>query len=443
MRAQDDPAAEAVALFNEAQDVHAKGDLTAALAIYEKALKLVPEFPEAEYQKGHALLSLGRLDEAETAFRRAVELREDWSLGLAALGSVLITRGKTADAEPVLLKALEIDALNFPAFVSLVELRLVANADAATLRQMLATATTLTTKANPPATLWTARASLERALGENAAAQLSIKKALEADPRSVAALSEAAHVALENNDPNRASVFVNRLESADPTSTNTKLLKARVLAGTGKLAEASAVLSSIATPTPAVTKLREALMVEMTTDPAEVEKQLAETPGSGPLLGKLCGLYRRKDPFRALDYCRRASEAEPNNIDHAIGFGAALVQAKRYEDAVMLLTKLSGLDANNSTIRANLATALFQLRRYEEAKKEFRWLLDDQPNLYTGYYFLAIVHDRLEEYPDAMANYQEFLKRADAVKDREEIDRVNLRLPALRKQLDSKKGSRK
>src|SRR5258708_9281201 len=56
--AQGDDSTDAVAVFNEAQDLHEKGDLAGAIALYEKALKIVPEFPEAAYQRGVAKLSL-------------------------------------------------------------------------------------------------------------------------------------------------------------------------------------------------------------------------------------------------------------------------------------------------------------------------------------------------------------------------------------------------
>jgi tetratricopeptide (TPR) repeat protein len=434
---------DAVALFNQGQESHSKGDLKGALSLYEKALRIVAEFPEAEFQRGHVLLLLGRADDAEAAFRRSVELREDWSLGLAGLGSVLLARNKPIEAEPFLVKALAIDPMNFPAFTSLVELRLVTGAKAEILREMLASAVSMTSKANPTAALWSARGLLERALGDTVSARSSIAKALSIDANSVSALSEAAHVALENNDPTRAEEYVARLETVDRDSPNTKLLRARSLAASGRLDEAAKVLEAVPGQNPAAQALRDRIAVERSADPAELERQLSAGLGNEQVLGRLCGLYRRSDPAKALEFCRRASEAEPSNIDHAIGFGAALVQAKRYDDAVNFLRKLADLDKANSTIRANLATALFQLRRYREAKVEYRWLLDNQPNLYTGYYFLGITHDRLEEFPDAMANYLEFLKRADPVKDKEEIERTNLRLPALQKQLKSNRSSKK
>src|SRR5918911_3555236 len=55
-----DTDADPVKLFERGQDAHARGDLKLALEFYEEALKLRPEFPEAEYQRATAHVSLGQ-----------------------------------------------------------------------------------------------------------------------------------------------------------------------------------------------------------------------------------------------------------------------------------------------------------------------------------------------------------------------------------------------
>jgi len=122
--------------------------------------------------------------------------------------------------------------------------------------------------------------------------------------------------------------------------------------------------------------------------------------------------------------------------------GAALVQAKQYEQAVNIFRRIIEIAPDNYTAHANLAISLFQLKRYPEAKNEYRWLAEKQPELAVIYYFLGIIHDQLTEYLDAMANYQRFLKLADAEKNRLEIEKVNLRLPTLQKQIKEKKGKK-
>ncbi|MBA4184359.1 MAG: tetratricopeptide repeat protein, partial [Acidobacteria bacterium] len=152
--AQDEEQPEAVLIFNKGQDAHEKGDLQTALKFYDEAIKLAPEFPEVEFQRGNVLLTLGKSDEAERAFRRAIELREDWTLPMASLGSLLIQKNNFAEAETVLNKAIELDVQNFPAFVALTELRLKQKASPIVLKELLTKLQNLTAKANPTASIW-------------------------------------------------------------------------------------------------------------------------------------------------------------------------------------------------------------------------------------------------------------------------------------------------
>ncbi len=436
----EDSSGDAIRLFNEGQDAHEKGELGRAVGFYEAALKAVPEFPEAELQRGSALLALGKRDVAELAFRRAVELRDDWTLALAALGSLLVEKGEYAEAETILTKAIKLDELNFPAYVSLTDLRLRTKAAKETLKVLLEQVTVLTSKAKSPASIWAARAALEHSLGDASSARASVERGLAVDPKNISALSEAAQIALTEKDPTGADGFAARLASAGGSPSNVKMLRARIAIAKDLPDEALVFLSSIEPPTKESSELIAKIKDATIADPAELEKRLASAPGDVLILGKLCSAYRISAPAKALSYCQQASQAEPGNIEHAIGFGAALIQARRFNDAIGLLTKLVSYAPENSTARSYLATALFQAKRYADARDEFKWLVNRQPDLTVAYYFLAVSHDNLAEYMDAMANYQEYLRRADAAKDKDEIDRITLRLPILERQLRSKKG---
>src|SRR5258706_759728 len=73
----DDPTegeTDPVKLFERGQNAHAKGELARALALYEGAIKLQSEFPEAEYQRCVALMSLARPAEAGKPFTPAMDL---------------------------------------------------------------------------------------------------------------------------------------------------------------------------------------------------------------------------------------------------------------------------------------------------------------------------------------------------------------------------------
>ena len=443
--AQDDPnpESEALQLFNKGQDAHEKKDFALAIENYDKALKLVPDFPEAELQRGNALVSLGKLDDAEASFRRAIELREGWSLAEANLGSLLVQKKKYAEAEKFLTQAIENEEQNFPAYAALTELRLKTKASPAYLDALLTKMRTLTSKANPPALIWASRAALENVVGDKNLAKTSATRALELDAKNLNALAVVADVALFENDPAAAEPFVKRLESLAPDSSSTKGLRARILVAQGKSDDALALLNSVSDPTPEITDLKNQLSATKIVDVAELEKQLVADLKNPIILAKLCTAYRVSDPTKSLDYCRRAAEAAPNEIQPVVGYGGALVQAKRYDEAVTVLRRLITIAPDNATAHANLATALFQLKRYPEAKVEFRWLTDHQPEQSIAYYFLAIIHDQLAEFPDAAANYQLFLKLADPESSKLEIEKVNLRLPLVQKFIKEGKGKKR
>jgi tetratricopeptide (TPR) repeat protein len=437
-----DSSTDAVALFQKAQDAHEKGEFAIAVGLYEKAIAAVAEFPEAEYQRGSALLSLGRTDDAEKAFRRAVEIRPDWTLALANLGSLLVGKGKYNDAEKLLLKAVSLDDQNTLAYSALTELRLNSKAKPEELRDLLVRLTALTNKARPTAAAWAARAALEVGLGEKAAARSSFERALQLEPKNQFALAAKANAVLDEGDTVGAEAIVRTLETIAPSAFSLKVLRARLLFANGKLDEAIALLDAIQNPPPDITALRDRMVLSKTENAPELEKHLEKNARDPFILGKLCSLYRTGDPAKALGYCRRAAEADPSNINYAVGFAAALVQAKMFAEAVDILRRLQTVSPENITIRANLATALFELKRYPEAKIEYQWIIEKQPLTAVAYYFLGITHDQLMEFPDAMANYQMFLRYADAEKNKLEIEKVNLRLPVLQKQIKEKKGKR-
>ena len=58
------------------------------------------------------------------------------------------------------------------------------------------------------------------------------------------------------------------------------------------------------------------------------------------LLGRLGASYRTDDPARSLDFYRKASELQPDAPEYALGYGAALVQARRFPDAAHILQQV-------------------------------------------------------------------------------------------------------
>ncbi len=432
-----------IAVFNQAQDLHEKGDLAGAIRLYEKAIKVEPSFPEAYYQRGVAELAMKFPADAERSFRRALELRGDWPPPLTSLGSLLLDRGDATEADKLLSRAVELEPQNSSALIALTELKLNSRSSARTLEGLLALIVKLTDKANTTASLWSARAALENALAKRRAARGSVAKALLLDIKHRQSLILSAEIAVSDGDLATAKDVVSRLSELFPNSDESKLLRARIFAAEGFLDEASKQLGSLTKPSSATSELSSRISQYRTTGVADLEKQLEKSPKDGFILGRLCVLYRLINPEKALSFCRQASEAEPENVTHAVGFGAALVQGKQFESAVALFTKILELVPDNLTARANLASAFFQLKRYPEARSSFELLTEAQPKSAGAYFFLGIIHDETGSYMDAMANYQMYLKLADPVQNKLEIEKINLRLPPLQKLIKEGKGKKK
>ncbi len=430
----------AVALFNSGQEEHAKGNVSAAIESYKTALTIIEKFPEAEFQLATAYRQTGQKELAERSFKRSVEFREDWSLARSGLGAFLVDLGRYSEAEVHLLKAIELDQQNFPAYSALSELRIRTNANASELRSLYAKVVELSEKARPPVSIWIARGSLELALGDRKAAAASYERATAIDNRNVVAARELALIAILEGDATRANGLIDKLTTVSPNDPSVSMLRARVLLVEGKNEEAEVVLAAIKDQTPEIRGLREKIALTVSTDVSAFEKAVAADPRNITAIARLCVLYRKDDPARSLEYCKKANELEPDNINHAIGYGAALVKAQNYPAAIMVMRRLAEVAPDNSTVRANLATALFHSKRYAEAKTEYNWLVEKQPKLAVAYYYLGIVHDQLGEYLDAAANYQQFLRLAEADVNKLEIEKVNLRMPILQKQIKDKKG---
>jgi len=278
-------------------------------------------------------------------------------------------------------------------------------------------------------------------LKDHDAAKATTARVLEADPKNLSANLIAAELALIARDTRMVETYATAAASAGARVDDVKRIRGAALLIEGKKTDALSMLESIVQADESVRTMIAEIKGDVL-DLGSLEAKVRGNPEDAGAMSKLCRGYRVSDPAKAIEYCRRASELEPNEIGHAIGFGAALVQAKQYDQAITMLRKLLTVDPENATIRANLATALFQLKRYPEAKTEFRWLSEKQPDSPTAYYFLGIVHDQLGEYLDAMANYQRFLRLADVERDKVDIERVNLRMPAVQKLLRDRKGKR-
>ena len=444
-----DAATDPVRLFERGQSAHARGELEKAIGFYEQALKVRPEFPEAEFQRGNALASLGRLPEAEAAFRLAISYKKNWSLPFSALGALLMRQQRDKDAEQQFRQALTVDNKDGVALRLLSEIRL----RAGDTTEALDLAKRATAIPEAPASAWVGLAIAEKASGNKAAAKTTLDRVLAEEPENLAALLERADLFTGEKNFELAISDLKTAAKLKPADKGVASRLADVLQQAGKADEALAVAKAagLEVQQPATAggvvgtpeEIEAANSADAATARKALEKLLEKNPRNAMLLGRLGASYRTDDPARSLDFYRKASEIAPEAPEYALGYGAALVQARRFPEAAHILRQVVRLTPENYVARANLATALYESKSYQEAIPQYQWILSVKPEIAVAYYFIATSHDYLREYPEALASYEKFLSAADAKTNQLEIDKVKLRLPMLKRQIQLKEGVKK
>ncbi len=90
-----------------------------ALELHTKAMERYPEEPNVRFNRGNALLKLGRTDAAVEAFEDAIELRPGFAAARVQLGTVLADRNDLDGAIDCYRRALEADPEHFSAHMNL------------------------------------------------------------------------------------------------------------------------------------------------------------------------------------------------------------------------------------------------------------------------------------------------------------------------------------
>src|ERR1051325_530260 len=444
-----DDATDPVRLFERGQGAHARGELEKAIGFYEQALKVRPEFPEAEFQLGNALGSLGRLPEAEAAFRLAISYKKNWALPHSALGALLLRQNRDKQAAQCFQQALAIDSKEGLALRLLSEIRL----RAGDTKSALDLAKRATAIPDAPAAAWIGLALAEKASGDKIAAKTTLDRVLADELQNLAALMERADLLIDEKNFELAIADLKAAAKAKPDDKAVLTRLAYALQQAGKNDEATAVAKAagleVQQPTGAkgVVGTPEEIEAANTADPAvarkALEKLLEKNPHSAMLLGRLGASYRTEDPARSLDFYRRAAEIQPDAPEYAVGYSAALVQARRFPEAVQILKQVVKVSPDNYAAHANLAIALYEAKLYPQAIAEYEWILTNKPDAVVAHYFIATAHDYLGEYPEALASYEKFLSLADPKTNQLEIDKVKLRLPKLQRQIKLGEGVKK
>jgi tetratricopeptide (TPR) repeat protein len=296
---------------------------------------------------------------------------------------------------------------------------------------------------------WRKRAFIEENAGDKLAAIASLDQALIKSPGDLGARYDRAGVRAGVNDLEGAIADLRLLEQAGlGREVHDAVAYARIYARAGDREDALRLLDALPEKdrtTSEVIALRAAIAGAADSSAEEraaLEDLLKRNPQDTAVLSRLGAAYRRIDPERSQDYYHRALQLDPKNPKYATGYASALIQSRKFADAEPILKRVIDATPGDYTAHANLALALYEMKRFAEAVPEYEWLANAKPEIAATYFFIATAHDNLGEYKQALDAYEKFLSHADPTNNKLEIDKVNLRLPALRAQIQRGDGAK-
>jgi tetratricopeptide (TPR) repeat protein len=453
---------QAAELFEAGQNEHQKGELEKAVGLYGEALERDPSLWQAEFQRAAAYFSLNRLAEAKASmlgalkqlseFGDAPEARGPSSRAQILLGDISLAENNPVEAEKSFRRALELNPQAARAHAGLAEILLAGEKYA----EAIAEAKAAIEAGDDSAAVYALLGEAQTLSGSNEESLSSFNEALKREPKNVIALRRRAEVHLARNDLKAAIEDLRASVEIEPNPTG-RLRLAGALAAAKRYDEAVPIYQRILQDEPSNSEARTALAAVMIESGkgaeavAQLESLIKAEPNRADLRAQLAELYLPAQPEKALEQYQAAAKIEPSQTAHQIGVAASLVKLGRFQEAVGASRQALAQNPKEDVAyfaRTNLATALFKLDDFQNAAGEYLRILDyqrkrgDRKRASITLYFLGICFDKLGDYEQALKAYEQFMALASA-DNQLEIDKVNLRLPSLRRQIKEGKGKRK
>lgn len=457
--AQESNEQQAAAFFEKGQTAHASGKLEEAIGFYTQALKLDSSLWQAEYQSAAAYLSLKRFPEAKNSIKKVLEQFKEFSASPELkqmqakaeilLGEIALRTAAPEDAEAAYRRALELSPDNKSAHVGLAQIYI----DQNKLTEAIAESKAAIAAGEDGALLYALLGNAQFRSNQTEAALTSLNEALKREPENRQALRDRAEVFLARKETDRAITDLKKLADAEKSAA-AFLRLATIYRLAKQYDEAIKAYQQAADIEPTNQEVKIALAEVMIESGkaenavAQLESLIKAEPSRADLRSQLAVLLVVGQPEKALEQYQIASKLEPGNPNHILGIGTALIKLKRFDESIAVLKPLSTqslMEDQAYTARANLATAFFELKDYPNAAREYIWMLNylarrgEQKKTALTSYLLGVCLDRIGDYEQALKAYQQFLSLAKPDQQLE-IDKVKLRLPSLQRQIAQGQG---
>ncbi len=360
-------------------DLDDSGRLDEAIAHYRKALEIRPDFTEAHYSLGLILARRGQFDEAIAQYRKALEIRPDFTDARNNLGLILARRGQSDEAIAQYQKALEINPNDMQAHGNLGA----ALAENGRLDEAIAHFQAVLA-IKPDFEL--GHYNLGKALtkyGRLDEAIVEYQKALEINPNHAETLNEFGLALVQCGRLNEAITQYEKAVKIRPDYAEALDNLGNALAGCGRTEEA-------------IASYRKA--VEVNPDYAEAYSNLGLA---------LAGRGRVEE---AIANYRKALESKPDAAAVHNNLGLALAGRGEIDEALGHYRQALAVEPKYAEAHNNLANALANRGEIDEAMVHYRKALEAKPDYAGARRNLEIVQSRWEEIRKALAGRRELLR---------------------------------
>jgi len=321
-------------------------DVPKAERLLDGIIRRQPGNAEAYHLRGAIRLGQRRLDEAELALKKAVELNRRLAVAYVALADVYGLQSKAELEHQTLVTGLE-RAGSHPALLLRLGVIEARNGD---LKSALARFQAIPAKEAPPG-YWEALGRTHLSLGNYEAAETAYKHVLQQNPQAVATLRALSGIALKRGDKQKAWEYIAAARRAAPNSPE-------VL---NEFAQVSIIANSTAE---AVTALRLAVLME----PDDPQYILA--------LGN--ALMENQNYREAIPVFQKYLQLKPGEAIGELMLGEALRGSGQNEEAKAHLEKAVALEPDRAEAYYQLGMVAFAATDDERAEELFRKALERQ-----------------------------------------------------------------
>lgn len=430
----------AVKAFEDGQTAQERGDLHSAVTLYSNAISFDPSLYQAYYQRATALAGLGKDKEAEADLKKVIEVEPNFARAHRALGQIYLDRGQTEDANREFARAIQLEPKLPGVRVYYASALLKSGAPARAVEHLK---TAIEQREELPLAYALLGLAEER-LGKTADAFADYGRSIELDVSNAIAHEGKGRIFEGRGETAKAIEEYTAAFKAQPSrEAAIKLATLHTRAGQAQAAIQIYRRLLLDRPDDFAVRAEMACLMAENDQAEEAEKEiklvLTARPKDPKLLARFGDLFYKAKPAVAVDYYKRAVDADPADVRARAQLGASLVRSMQIEAAVPVLEDVIRRDPQNYPAHASLATALFKQKQYVEAAREFLWVIRSKPEVPASYYFLAISLDHLGDCEQALRSYQEFLRRADAVANKNEVEEANARSGQLQRLIKERK----